>query len=429
MSARVLVLGGGFAGLAATNALAKERAFEITLLERTNHHTFQPLLYQVATAGLSPADIASPLRAIVKNLRNVQVRLGEVVSIDPASRRVRLSDGTLLPYDFLLLATGATHSYFGHPEWALHAPGLKTIEDATEIRRRVLLAFELAENSSDAAERARLLTFVVVGGGPTGVELAGAISELAAFSLARDFRRIRLEHTKVILVEAGPRLLAAFSQKLSDSAAAALKRLRVHVRLLAPVTSITGEEVVAGGERIATKTVVWAAGVVASPLAAKLGVPLDRVGRVLARPDLSIAGFPNVFVAGDLVALPVFPGAQVMVPGVAPAAMQQGRHAARNILARYKGRETAPFRYRDKGNLATIGRAAAVAEIGRLQLSGFFAWLVWLFIHIWFLIGFRNRVAVLFNWAWHYITYQRGARLILEPAMKDLGPAQEKAKR
>lgn len=405
----VVIVGAGFAGLRAAQRLRRAPA-RITVLDRRNHHLFQPLLYQVASAGLNPSDIAAPIRRILRRQKNTTVLLGEVTAFDLAQRRVTLGDDAL-SYDFLIVAAGATDHYFGHDDWAPHAPGLKSLDDAVEIRNRVLLAFEAAECERDDAVRAEWLTFVVIGGGPTGVELAGALSEIARYTLARDFRRFDPRQARVILLEGGPRVLPAYGEKSSASAQRQLERLGVEVRTGALVTAIDMQSVQVGGERIACRTVLWAAGVRASPLASALGVPLDRAGRVVVEPDLSLPGYPEVFVVGDLCSF-VQDGKQV--PGVAPAAMQEGEHAARNILRRLAGQPSEPFSYWDKGSLATIGRAAAVAEIGWFRLSGLLAWLAWLGIHIAFLIGFRNRAIVLFEWGWAYVTNQRGARLITE---------------
>jgi len=409
---QIVIVGGGFAGLNAARALAG-RPVRVTLLDRRNHHLFQPLLYQVATAALSPGDIAAPIRHVLRDQRNAEVLLGDVTRVDVAARDVVLDDGTRVPYDAVVLATGATHSYFGHDDWAPAAPGLKTLEDALEIRRRVLSAYELAEREDDPATRTALLTFVVVGGGPTGVELAGALAEIARHTLAADFRHIAPESARVVLVELAARVLPTYPERLSEAARRQLERIGVEVRTGARVTAIDGDGVEIAGERIASRTVLWAAGVAASPLASGLGVPLDRSGRVEVRPDLSVPGHPEVFVAGDLARI-VQDGAPV--PGLAPAAIQAGRRAARNALLRVRGLPTRPFRYRDKGTLATIGRAAAVGKVGGIELTGWPAWLAWLGVHIAYLIGFRNRVAVLLDWAWSYATFKRGARLITETA-------------
>ncbi|HET9795728.1 MAG TPA: NAD(P)/FAD-dependent oxidoreductase [Thermoanaerobaculia bacterium] len=403
----VVLIGGGFAGLAAARELAAAPV-RLTIVDRRNHHLFQPLLYQVATAALNPSDIAAPIRSVVRARKNTTVLLGEVTSIDPSGRRLRV-DGRDLGYDFLIVASGAGDSYFGHDEWRPHAPGLKTVDDALEIRRRVLLAFERAEWETNAAARRELLTFVVVGGGPTGVELAGALSEIARHSLVRDFRDIDPAQAAVVLVEAAERVLPGFPPELSAKAARQLESLGVTIRTGARVTKIDEEAVWLGTERIGARTALWAAGVAASPLGRSLGVPLDRQGRVRVEPDLSVPGHPEIFVAGDLAAVEQ---EGRPVPGLAPAAMQEGRHAARSIRRRIAGRPTIPFHYVDKGTLATIGRSAAVADIRGWKISGFFAWAAWLGIHIFFLIGFRNRLLVMFEWAWAYLTWQRGARLI-----------------
>ena len=406
----LLVIGGGFAGLWAIRALA-DAPVRITLLDRGNHHLFQPLLYQVATAGLSAPDIAAPLRHILRRQRNVTVLMGEAVAIDKGARAVRLADGSMLDYDLLLLATGATHAYFGHDDWAAHAPGLKTLDDALRIRRRILGAFERAEAEPDPAARAAWLTFAVVGGGPTGVELAGTLAEIARHTLRREFRNIDPQQARVLLLEAGPRLLSTFPDALSAKATAQLRRLGVEVRTGAPVARIDGDGVQLGDERIAARTVLWAAGVAASPLARTLEVPLDRAGRVPVQADLGVPGHPEIFVAGDLASVQCD---GKPVPGVAPAAKQMGRHVAAIIRARLAGRPApAPFRYRDYGNLATVGRRAAVVDLRGLRFSGFLAWAFWLTAHIFFLIGFRNRLVVLLDWAVAYWTYQRNARIVL----------------
>jgi NADH dehydrogenase len=407
----VVIVGGGFGGLYAARALAG-RPVRVTLLDRRNHHLFQPLLYQVATAALNPSDIATPLRAILRRAANVTVLLAEVESVDLAARRLVL-DGDPMEYDALVLAAGAGHSYFGHDDWEPLAPSLKTLEDALEIRRRVLVAYEEAEREQDRAEQRALLTSVVIGGGPTGVELAGALAEISRETIARDFRLIDPTKARIVLLEGGPRLLAAFPDPLPARAAAALTRIGVEVRTGATVTRVTPDAVWIGGEQIRARTVLWAAGVAAAPLTRSLGVPLDRAGRVLVERDLSIPGHPEAFAIGDLCAFTGDDGHPL--PGLAPVALQQGRAAARNVLHRLAGEPTEPFRYHDRGSMATIGRAAAVAVVGRFRLSGLVAWLAWLFVHIAFLIGFRNRFLVLFQWAWAYITWQRGARLITRP--------------
>jgi len=406
----VLVVGGGFAGLWAVRALASAPV-RVTLLDRTNHHLFQPLLYQVATAGLSAPDIAAPLRHILRRQRNVTVLMAEVAGVEPAANRVRLDDGGTLDYDYLVLASGATHAWFGHDDWAPHAPGLKTLDDALAIRRRVLSAFEAAEREGDATARAAWLSFVVIGGGPTGVELAGTLAEIARHTLRDEFRNSEPRRAQVHLVEAGPRVLSAMSPSLSDSARRQLERLGVQVHTGEAVDAIDAAGVRIGERRLAARTVLWAAGVAASPLAQGLGASLDRAGRVAVAPDLSVPGFGNLFVAGDLALVLRTDGRPV--PGVAPAAKQMGRHAARAIRARLRGEPTPRFRYRDYGNLATIGRMAGVVELGALRFSGLLAWWFWLGAHLFFLIGFRNRLLVLIEWAWSYFSYQRGARIIL----------------
>ena len=409
----VVILGGGFGGLDAARTLAAAPV-RITLIDRHNYHLFQPLLYQVATASLSPGDVASPIRWILRRQPNVRVLLADVRGIDPQRRCVLLDssageDERVVEYDYLIVATGAAHAYFGHPEWASRAPGLKTLDDALEIRRQVLLAYEAAERETDPAAQRRLLTFVIVGGGPTGVELAGALAEIARQSLRRDFRAIKPESARIVLVEGGPHLLAAFPDSLRTAAAESLTRLGVEVRTGAVVTSVDDEGVKIGEERISAQTVLWAAGVAASPVATSLGVPLDRAGRVLAEPTLQVPGLPTVFVVGDICALQQDGH---WLPGVAQVAKQGGHHAAKNVARAVRGEPLQPFRYTDFGNMATIGRGSAVADIGPLHASGFFAWLIWVLIHIFWLIGFRNRIAVMSEWAWAYFSLQRRVRLI-----------------
>ncbi|HKO54619.1 MAG TPA: NAD(P)/FAD-dependent oxidoreductase [Thermoanaerobaculia bacterium] len=413
----VVIVGGGFGGLYTARHL-KDVAVRVTMVDRHNYHLFQPLLYQVATAGLNPSDIATPIRAIVRKQKNANVLLGEVTSVDVAKKQLQLADGARLAYDYLVLAAGATHSYFGHPEWERVAPGLKSIDDALDIRRRVLLAFEAAERETDPEKQRALLTFVVIGAGPTGVEMAGALSEIARQTMIRDFRRIDPGRARVLLLEGKERVLPPYPPSLSEKARQQLVRLGVEVMTSAVVTEVTEHKVCVGDRTIPTHTVIWAAGVAASPLARALGVPLDRAGRVLVEPDLTIPGHKDVFVIGDLAAVRM--RGEHWVPGVAPAAIQEGQHTALNIERAVDGQPLRAFRYNDKGSLATIGRAAAVAEIGRLRLSGFIAWFAWLAIHIFFLIGFRNRFLVITQWAWAYLTYQRGARLITgtSPAME-----------
>jgi NADH:quinone reductase (non-electrogenic) len=407
----VVVVGGGFGGLSAARALAG-RPVRVTLLDRRNHHLFQPLLYQVATAALNPSDIAAPLRSVLRRAKNVKVLLAQVERVDLAARRLTLDRGEL-DYDMLILAAGASHSYFGHEDWEVFAPGLKSLEDALEIRRRVLLAYESAERELDDAEQRALLTFVVVGGGPTGVELAGALAEISRQTIARDFRVIDPTKARILLLEGGARILSSFPESLSRRAQEALQRIGAEVRTGAVVTRVTADAVWLGGEQIRTRTVLWAAGVAAAPLGRTLGVALDRSGRVLVEPDLSIPGHPEAFVIGDMSVLHGPSGAPL--PGLAPVAIQQGECSADNVLRRLSGRSTRVFRYRDRGSMATIGRAAAVAVVGRIRLSGLVAWLAWLLVHIMFLIGFRNRFLVLFEWAWAYVSWQRGARLITGP--------------
>jgi NADH:ubiquinone reductase (H+-translocating) len=408
----VVIVGGGFGGLYAARALGGAAA-HVTVIDRRNHHLFQPLLYQVANAVLSPADIAAPIRHILRKQRNTRVLLGEVADVDRADRAVVLADGRRIRYDYLVVATGATHAYFGHPEWEEVAPGLKTIEDATELRRRYLLAFEAAEQEVGRAELEALLTFVVIGAGPTGVEMAGSMVETARNALGREFRHIDPRLARVILVEGGPRVLAAYDPSLSAKAEEALGSLGVEVRTNSIVTRIEADAVYVGEERIPTRHVVWAAGVTASPLGSKLGVPTDRVGRVVVEPDLSIPGHPEIFVIGDLAALTDDEGK--LLPGIAPVAMQQGRAVAGNIRRAIAGEPTQRFRYNDKGSMATIGRWRAVAEVFGRRLSGGLAWLAWLFIHILYLSGFRNRLVVFIQWAWSFLTWQRAARLITGP--------------
>jgi NADH:ubiquinone reductase (H+-translocating) len=405
---RVVIIGGGFGGLKAARQL-RNADVRVTLVDRKNHHTFQPLLYQVATAGLSPSEIAAPIRWILHSQQNVEVLLGEVVGFDLERKQVKLADSEI-PYDFLIVAAGASHAYFGHEEWAPLAPGLKSIEDATEIRRRVLLAFELAERDAAQGMPAGELNFVVVGAGPTGVELAGTLAEIARHALTNEFRTIDPKHTRVLLVEGGPRVLASYPEKLSHSAERQLAKLGVEVHNSTMVTGIEPGRVRFGETWMPAAVTLWAAGVAASPLGKMLGVPIDRAGRVHVQPDLSIPGHAEVFVIGDLASM-VDPAGKPL-PGVAPVAMQQGVAASKNVLRLKQGATTETFHYHDKGSLATIGRAAAVADFGKLQISGFFAWMAWLFIHILFLIGFRNRLLVMIQWAFSYATYERGARLI-----------------
>lgn len=410
-SPRVVIVGGGFAGLNAAKGL-RRAPVQVTVLDRKNHHTFQPLLYQVALAVLSPAEIASPIRAVLRRSRNTEVLLGEVRGFDLQKRLVR-ADGLEVPYDYLVVAAGATHAYFGHPEWEQYAPGLKTIEDATEIRGRILLAFEQAEREAFATRTTRPLNFVVIGAGPTGVELAGAIADISRRYLEHDFRSIDPRQARIILLEGGPRVLPAYPDDLSASAERQLRQMGVEVRTSAMVTNLEPGVVTVGKERIPASVILWGAGVSASPLGKMLGAATDRAGRAIVEPDLSIPGHPEVFVLGDLAAAKFKEGA--MVPGVAPAAIQMGKFAARQIRRSLAGKPREEFHYWDKGNLATIGRSRAVADLGRLHISGYFAWLAWLVIHLFFLIGFRNRIMVIMDWAWSYVAYSHSARLITEP--------------
>jgi NADH dehydrogenase len=403
----VVIVGAGFAGLNAAKGLSTDDIL-VTVVDRHNHHLFQPLLYQVATAALSPGDISYPIRAVLKNHKSSRTVLADVLDIDLARKQVLLT-GEVLPYDYLILAAGAQTSYFGHDKWARVSPGLKSLEDALEMRRRILLAFEKAEREPDAARRQALLTFVVVGGGPTGVELAGAIAEISAQVMREDFRSIDPSDAQVILVEGSKRILEAFPPDLAAKATKALQDLGCWVWTGRHVADIAEDHVMVGDSRVNTYTVLWAAGVQASPLGKKLGVETDRGGRVLVNQDLTIPGHPEIFVIGDLAK---FTEDGKPLPGIAPVAMQQGRHAAANVRRAIAGQPLEPFHYFDKGNLATIGRARAIAKIGRLQLTGLLAWLAWLFVHVLYLIGFRNRAVVILNWAWAYVRMQRGARLI-----------------
>ena len=404
----VVIIGGGFGGLSAAKAL-RNAPVRVTVLDRHNHHLFQPLLYQVATATLSPGDIASPIRWILRKASNTRVLLGEVRAIDLTARHVTLEDGSLIEYDFLIVATGTSHTYFGHDDWAPYAPGLKTLEDALAIRRRILVAFEQAERETDAARQQRLLTFVLVGGGPTGVELAGTLAEIARQTRA-EFRNIDTHATRIVLVEAGPTILPSFAPKLRDAARRSLLRLRVEVRENTRVTGVDANGVILGAERLDAGTVLWTAGVAASPVTATLGVERDRAGRVVVERDLSVPGHPEVFVIGDAAACLDAEGRQL--PGVAQVAMQGGAHAVRTILERMKGEAAQPFVYHDKGSMAIIGRGSAVADVRGLRFSGPLAWLAWLFLHIFELIGFRNRLVVMIEWAAAYVTRQRSVRLI-----------------
>lgn len=423
-SPRVVVIGAGFAGINAAKALAGAPV-RVTLVDRKNHHTFQPLLYQVALAVLSPAEIASPVRAIMRRAGNVEALLGEVTGFDLGRRLVKI-DGLDLPYDYLIVASGATHAYFGHPEWAHIAPGLKTIEDAIEIRRRVLLAFESAERQVVAGHKEPALTFVVIGAGPTGVELAGAIADISKRYMEHDFRAIDPSKARIILLEGGPRVLPAYPEDLSASAEKQLTQMGIEVRTNAMVTGVEPGMVTVGTETIPATVILWGAGVLASPLGRMLGVPTDRAGRVNVEKDLSLPGHPEVLVAGDLAAVKLRnkDGTEMeggkLVPGLAPAAIQMGKFAARQIKRSVARKSREDFVYRNKGTLATIGRSHAVADLGKLHFSGYLAWLSWLFIHLFFLIGFRNRILVMMEWAWAYITYKSSARLITDPAVAEL---------
>ncbi|MDA3969972.1 MAG: NAD(P)/FAD-dependent oxidoreductase [Desulfobulbaceae bacterium] len=406
----VVIVGGGFAGLNAAKKLGNKKDVRVTLLDRTNHHLFQPLLYQVAMAALSPADIAGPIRHILAGYRNITVLQDEVTQVRLAEQHIITPKGSL-DYDYLILSCGSRHSYFGHEEWEEFAPGLKTIEQATEIRRRVLTAYETAEREEDPHQQRSHLTFAIVGGGPTGVELAGAIGEMSRFTLARDFRNIDPKLTRIILIEAGQRILPSFPAKLASKATRDLEKLGVQVWTNSLVTKIDGNGVQIDKERVECATILWAAGVRPSALNAALGVELDRQGRVLVEPDLSVAGHPEVFVAGDQAHFDH--GRAHPLPGIAPVALQQGHWIAKNILRSIKGAAPRPFQYLDKGQLATIGRSRAILELGNLQLSGFLAWVAWLIIHIYYLIGFKNRLFVTMNWAWSFFSFRRGARLII----------------
>jgi NADH:quinone reductase (non-electrogenic) len=406
--ANVVLIGAGFAGLEAAKQFARQPGIHLTIIDRRNYHLFQPLLYQVATAALDPASIAAPIRAQFARARNVEVHLADVHAID-LEHKVLAVDAGHLAYDYLIVATGASHSYFGHPEWEAYAPGLKTVEQAFEVRRRILLAFERAENEPDKAAWAAQLTFVIVGGGPTGVELAGAIADIRRTVLTRDFRRIDPRSARVVLCEGNPRILGQFEPAMADKAARELAELGVEVRTSARVERVDADGVIANGERIAAKTVLWAAGVAPSSLGKHLGV-LDRQGRVVVEPDLSLRGHPDVFVVGDLAHVELPSGEPA--PGLAPVAIQQGRAAARNVLATVRGRRRKPFRYHDKGMLATIGKHRAIAQLKHVRIAGYLAWWLWLFVHLFFLVGFRNRIRVFRDWLWSYVFSRRGARVI-----------------
>jgi NADH:ubiquinone reductase (H+-translocating) len=412
----VLIIGGGFGGLSAAKAL-RGAPVNVTLLDRHNYHLFQPLLYQVATATLSPGDIAAPIRWIFRRAPNIRVLLGEVSTIDTGNRRVRLADAGELAYDFLIVAPGSSHTYFGHDEWGRFAPGLKTLEDALEIRRRVLLAFERAERETDPVRRQELLTFVLIGGGPTGVELAGTLAEIARQTLRHEFRSIDPSQARIVLVEAGPTILPSFPEKLRNAARASLTRLRVEVREGIAVTNVDAHGVMLGAERIVAGTILWTAGVAVSPLVRSLGAPLDRAGRITVKPDLSIPGHPEVFVVGDAAAFDDETGKPL--PGVAQVAIQQATYAAKTIINRLRGIPPTPFVFHDKGSLAIVGRGSAIADLGWIQFSGFPAWLAWLFLHIIKLVGFRNRLIVLVEWAIAYLTFQRSVRLITNVKRSD----------
>ena len=420
----VVILGGGFAGLYAARSL-RSAPVRVTLVDRRNHHLFQPMLYQVATAALNPSDIAAPIRSVLRKQRNTEVLLAEVASIDTPGHRVHLTDGSSLTYDYLVVATGARHSYFGHDEWEVLAPGLKSLEDAVDIRQRVLLAFERAERETDTVRRHAFLTFVIVGGGPTGVELAGAVAELRRYALRRDFRHIDPAEATVMLLEGGPRLLPSYPESLSTKAKLDLRRLGVEVRTETLVTDIRPGAVIAAGWTIPTQTVVWAAGNIASPILQSLNTPLDRVGRAIVEPDCTIPGHPEVFVLGDAALFEHQEGGPL--PGICPVAIQMGEYAAGAIQADLTGEPRRAFHYWDKGQLAVIGRGHAVADIWKLHFGGFLAWLTWTFVHIFFLIGYRNRVLVMIQWAWSYLTYGVGARLIAgespctPPALQPVG--------
>ena len=408
---RVVIIGGGFGGLAAARGLGHAHV-AVTLIDRTNHFIFQPLLYQVATAALAPSDITAPIRWVLRHQRNAEVLMAEVREIDPKKQVVRIDDSLReIPYDYLVVATGSRHAYFGHNEWEPYAPGLKAIEDASEIRRRFLLAYEHAEKTDDEKEREELLTFVIVGGGPTGVELAGAIPYIARKALAPDFRKVDTRKTRVILVEAGPRILPTFPEDLAARAARDLNDLGVEVRVGSMVTGVGPDGVMVGSEKIRARTAFWAAGNLSSPLGKFLGAPLDRAGRLQVNPDLSVPGVPNVFIVGDLASL-VQDGRPI--PGVGPAAIQEGKSAAKNILRELRHEARKPFHYWNKGDLAVIGRSRAIADLGWIRFSGWFAWVFWLVVHITYLIGFRNRIAVLTEWAYAYFTSQAGVRLITD---------------
>ncbi len=426
--ANVLIIGGGFAGLNAAKALGRAKDIDVTIVDKSNHHLFQPLLYQVAMAGLSPADIAAPIRSLLARYKNIRVLQGEVRKLNLAEKNVETDFGSL-PFDYLIVCCGARHSYFKHEEWEEFAPGLKNLEQATEIRRRVLSAYESAERSTDPAERKRLLTFVIVGGGPTGVELAGAIGEMSRFTLARDFRNIDAASARVILIESGDRILSMFDESLGTHATRDLEQLGVQVWTNSLVTKIDAQGVEVGStERIQSATVLWAAGVQASPIGKDSGLEIDRQGRVIVETDLSIKAFPNVFVAGDQASFSHQTGKPL--PGIAPVATQQGVYIAKTIRREVKGQSRAPFKYLDKGQMATIGRSRAIVQIGKIKVTGFVAWLMWLLVHIYFLTGFENRLLVVMQWGWSYLSFRRGARLIVSKEWRQhppLTPAKNEA--
>ncbi|MGE3975251.1 MAG: NAD(P)/FAD-dependent oxidoreductase [Bdellovibrionales bacterium] len=417
---QVIIVGGGFGGLNAAKKLGRAKEVSVTLVDRRNYHLFQPLLYQVATAGLSPAEIAVPIRAELSDFSNTRVILGNVTDIDKENKKIAI-DGELLPFDFLILACGAKHSYFGHVEWEELAPGLKTLEQATEIRRRILLSYELAETEKNLEKQKALLTFIIVGGGPTGVELAGAIAEISRFTLEKDFRYIDPSRTRVILIEAGPRILSAFDAELAKQATRDLESLGVQVWTNTRVTKVTPEGVYLQDEFIKCNTVLWAAGVEPSSLGKKLKTPLDKMGRVTIEPTLNIPGHENVYVIGDMAHFPFENGGSL--PGLAPVAIQQGQHVAKNILLKIRGRTQLPFRYIDKGSMATIGKSKAILQFGKFKATGFIAWAAWLFVHIFYLVGFKNKFFVFIQWAWNYITFKKGARLIVAKEWKSTSPS------
>lgn len=406
----IIVVGGGFAGINAAKALGNIKDVKVTLLDRRNHHLFQPLLYQVAMAALSPADIAAPIRSILSDYPNIRVVQGEVKNVIASENKID-TDIKEYEYDYLVLACGANHSYFGNEKWETHAPGLKTLEQATEIRRRVLTAFELAERATDLAQQKKFLTFIIVGGGPTGIELAGAIGEMSRYTLVKDFRRIDPKLTRIILIEAGPRILPSFPPKLASRAARDLEKLGVQIWTTSLVTNIDEDGIEVGKEKVQSKTVLWAAGVQASSLNKKLGVELGGQGRVIVEPDLSLKDHPNIFVAGDQANFSH--QNNTPLPGLAPVALQQGRFIGKNIIRELKGKNRETFKYLDKGQMATIGKSKAIVKTGKLQFGGFAAWLTWLVIHVYYLSGFKNRIFVTLNWAWSYLSFRRGARLII----------------